>query len=92
MSFGTVLRAFRLGYRIPKGRNFLLRMSDNPNGTFNISLAPVTARVPRHQPKEHRAWWEGKDGGTELLKMLPDVWNLKTVKKVIERLTRAVNG
>lgn len=84
MSFGTMLRAFRLGYRKPKGRDFVMRLSDNADGSFNVSLVPLNMHVPKHKPREHRCWWEGENGGNDIINLLPDVRNLKTVKKIIE--------
>lgn len=63
-TFGTALRAARLGYGWSVALQAWVRIVDDGPSGFVVTLAPPNS-VPVHNPRvdgKHRCWW---DGGTE---------------------------
>lgn len=81
MTFGSTLRAFRLGYHVSQKHNALVKVSDYPDGKkVSIKLVPIDGKVPHDKFKDHRCWWE-RDG--ELLDAVPALRGIRNVKRII---------
>lgn len=59
MSFGTTLRAFRLGYRISDKHNALIKVAIYKDGKrVNIKIVPRHMAVPKDNFREYVCWWD----------------------------------
>ena len=86
-TFGQTIRGMRLGYRWSDKHQTMVRISDcGPH--FEVRLCPPDQLPKGHwrgENKEHRCWWEKKDGagGVELLDMIAPMRQIKAVKQPI---------
>lgn len=79
MSFGSMLRAYRLGYRYSDKHRCFIRMSDGPSrGIYRVELAPISRIPNKTGSKEHRCWW---DDGATLLDLCKPLTALCGVKR-----------
>ena len=79
-SFGTNIRAARLGYHWSERHGAFIRMATAGPRTF-IELAPASG-VPNKSAakiKDYRCWWEQGD----ILSMIPWLRNVRWVKRYI---------
>lgn len=64
-TFGSVLRAARLGYHWSEKLGAFLRVSGD--GPFVFDLAPATGVPKQHAKGEHRVWWDTDEGRNAVL-------------------------
>lgn len=79
-SFGSNIRAARLGYHWSERHGAFIRMATAGPRTF-IELAPANS-VPNKSAtkiKDHRCWWEQGD----VLSMIPWLRNVRRIKRYI---------
>lgn len=79
-SFGTNIRAARLGYHWSERHGAFIRMATVGPRTF-IELAPVSG-VPNKSAakvKEHRCWWEE----VGILDLIPWLRNVRRIKRYV---------
>ena len=77
-SFGTMIRAARLGWGLAKQHGCFIRMSDLPDKCTLMEFCPIH-EVPNKKDKgNHRVWWEN---GREILGLIPWIKDLKKVHK-----------
>ena len=79
-SFGTMLRARRLGWEYSKQHGFFIRMSTIGDLSY-IELAPEN-EIPKNKTPGgwHRCWWDDPS----ILDLIPWLRFVKKVKKYIE--------
>ena len=86
---GELMRARRLGYNHPPGRDYWLRLSDWDEHRFLIEIHPPgLIPAPKGRSKagylrKHRCWWEGEDKGQGLLDESPFLRSIKGVKRPV---------
>lgn len=80
-SFGTMIRATRLGWGWSRKHKAFIRMSDRPNMHTFIELVPMHGVLKtKCKGGEHRCWW---DKGQEILDMIPWLKDVRQVRKSI---------
>lgn len=79
-SFGTMIRAARLGWGLAREHGCFIRMSDAGESRSQIELCPLN-EVPSKKSLggHHRVWWESPD----ILKKIPWLIRIRKVHKYI---------
>lgn len=79
-SFGTMIRAARLGWGLASAHGCFIRMSDADGMNTRIELCPLH-EVPREKPKgSYRVWWKN---GREILNGLPWLKPIRAIKRYV---------
>lgn len=76
-SFGTMIRARRLGWGLSNRHGGFIRMSDADGSNSLIEFCPIH-EVPSKKRGYHRCWWEGGDG---ILDMIPWLRFVRCIKR-----------
>ena len=79
-SFGSTIRAYRLGWGLSQQHGCFIRMSDASGLNSTIELCPINA-VPTHKTANrlHRVWWDNP----AILGHIPWLSMVKRVKRYI---------
>ena len=80
-SFGTMIRAARLGWGHAKRHGCFIRMSDADGMNSRIELCPLH-KIPseRTAHKNHRCWWEN---GQSILDEIPWLKPVRAIKRYV---------
>lgn len=79
-SFGTMIRAGRLGWGLSHKHGAFIRIWDEPNGKIVVELHPTNG-VPKYKTDtgHHRVWWETP----AILDMIPWLRGVTRIKKYV---------
>lgn len=79
-SFGTNIRAYRLGWGYAKAHGCFIRMSDADGENSRIELCPISDvpvnKTPGHS---HRCWWDSPS----ILTMIPWLRMVRRIKRYV---------
>lgn len=88
-TFGTTIRAYRLGYRRIEGLDCWAQIKQEGN-VYRITLCPLDQPPPNTAGKSHFCFWENP-AFKDFRKLLPSLKHVKRIKTVIS-LTVDENG
>lgn len=79
-SFGTIIRARRLGWWHAPRHGCFIRMSDAEEMNSFIELCPPNSIPGKSPNKWYRQWWDGGDG---VLSLIPWLKGVRAIKKYV---------
>lgn len=81
ITFGTALRAARIGYGLSTKHNAYIRVTDEGPDTLRIVMIPLGEKLPSKGRTIYYAWWEVENGEELLTDLSPAISRVKRVKK-----------